>query len=315
MVSLFIFLAFVPSNYAQTIDSLSIFKGFNGIVLGKTTVKELQQSYPNSRVEKIDFSVRIVYIDSLGLEVHCQKEALKNEYWAYLINVSAACPFQSKEGIRIGLKYHEIERALPRVKSENSSRITNQIHKGRKEQSIWIHQDSTSVHFYSDAEKLGSSSFIIYRIEIRYLINSGPISRSSFAMMGMPRIEFSSDFKSFSPFAGFGFYTTYFITGNLGAEFRFAKDSFFIGPKAFLGIVAPLWPGVQLNFSAFVPIKNNEYDIILNPQLGTNLFYGILYLKAGYNFNLYNNFDIPNSFNLTLGINFPMNLSKFVENI
>jgi len=42
---------------------------------------------------------------------------------------------------------------------------------------------------------------------------------------------------------------------------------------------------------------------------------GFFYAQAGYNFNITNNFDIPDSFNLSIGIQLPLNMEKFVSNM
>lgn len=144
---------------------------------------------------------------------------------------------------------------------------------------------------------------------------SAQTARPTLAFMGLPRLEMSSDFQSFSLYGGYGFYTTYFVIGNIGYEARFSPDGFLNGPKASLGWTFVSQPGFQVTCSAFMPIKDKQVDVILNPQIGTNIFLGIFYLEGGYNFNLTRNTPIPDSFNMTLGMQIPLNIEKFVNNI
>lgn len=132
------------------------------------------------------------------------------------------------------------------------------------------------------------------------------------AFMGLPRLELSTDFQSISIYAGYGFYTTYFVTGNIGPEVRLAKNNFLIGPKASLGLVLPF---LQFSLSMYTPYKDNELAIILNPKIGTNLVIGIFYLEFGYNINLRSDVGIPNSLNMGIGVNIPLNIEKFIANI
>ncbi|MCC7454047.1 MAG: hypothetical protein IT222_07770 [Crocinitomix sp.] len=132
------------------------------------------------------------------------------------------------------------------------------------------------------------------------------------AFMGLPRFELSTDFQSTSIYAGYGFYTTYVVTGNIGPEVRFAKNNFLIGPKASMGLVLPF---LQFSLSMYAPFKDNELAIILNPKIGTNLVIGIFYLEFGYNINLRSDLGIPNSLNMGIGVNVPLNIEKFIANI
>mgnify|MGYP003544405845 CR=1 FL=1 len=136
------------------------------------------------------------------------------------------------------------------------------------------------------------------------------------AFMGLPKVEISTNFSSASIYGGYGFYTTYLITGNVGLEVNFDPgEKIVLGPKFSLGYVLIGEPGLNVQVSLWAPIKENQFDLVLNPQIGTGYFLGIFYLIGGYNFNLTRRTNFQDSFNLTLGMQIPLNIEKFVDNI
>lgn len=298
---------------SQESDSSSSIRNVHDIFLEETTLKQLKENYPNCRVEKPRYARRIVYIDSLGIKIYLQKEKFKHEYTAYNIILNENCPYKLIGGIGIGSTYDEIAEVFPSILTDHSSRLTGISSNQKTISLISIYQDSSQLTFYADGS-VKAPNFIVNQISLSHSNYTDPFRRSTLAFMGLPSAEFSSDFNSYSVFGGYGFYTTYFVTGKLGAEFRFSNDSFLLGPKATLGFCIPGFPGGQFSFSTYVPINNQSYDIILNPKIGISYLLGVFYFEFGYLHNVTRNFEIPSSINLTLGVQIPLNISKFVSN-
>jgi|SRR5690554_507125 len=300
---------------SQTDDSSSIFQGINKIFLDLTTLEDLKNSYSYYRIDKPRYPERVIYLNSLGIVVYCQKVKFRNEYIAKRIIITDKCEFKSKNGIGIESTHNEISEVYPVQTSLHSSRLLKSTNiEDKKITYFHLRMDSSNVRFISYGWK-NSENFTTDRIEIYSNEKTDPYTRPTMVFMGLPRIEYTTDFISHSIYAGFGFYTTYFITGNIGPEIRFNNNDLIIGPKASLGFWLPSIPGFQFNFKAFTPYRNNTYDLILNPQIGMHFPLGFFYAQAGYNFNITNNFDIPDSFNLSIGIQLPLNMEKFVSNM
>jgi len=315
LIVIVFFIFNIQSIKSQTNDSCSIFQGIDNIFLDLTTLEDLKKSYNFYRIDKPRYPERVIYLDSIGIIVYCQKVKFRNAYIAKRIIIKDNCEFKSKNDIGIESTHNEISEAYPVQTSLHSSRLLKSTNMEDKEITYFsISSDSSNVRFISYGRK-NSENFKTDQIELYSDNNTDPYTRPTLVFMGLPRLEYTTDFVSHSIYAGYGFYTTYFITGNIGPEIRFNNNNLMIGPKASLGFWLPSIPGFQFTFKAFTPFRNNTYDLILNPQLGMHFPLGFFYAQAGYNFNITNNFDIPDSFNLSIGIQLPLNMEKFVSNM
>ncbi|MEL6941669.1 MAG: hypothetical protein AAFO82_03300 [Bacteroidota bacterium] len=140
-----------------------------------------------------------------------------------------------------------------------------------------------------------------------------PTYKNRLVIEGLPKLEATSNFEFNSVYLGYGFYSSMMITGNIGVEIRFGDIQPKAYPKISFGYVH--LGRFQTQLSALFPIHEGSSDIVLNPQIGYGWFFNIIYILGGYNFNLTNNLDIKNSFNLTLGIQIPLNLERFLHKL
>ncbi|MBD3638249.1 MAG: hypothetical protein HUJ25_12930 [Crocinitomicaceae bacterium] len=154
--------------------SLSIFKGVGDILLELTTLEDVTDICPNCVIEKRrhnrtgitpKFVEKIVFFDSLGLEIHLQKQKHSKNYLVYHIRLKESCPCMTINGLGIGSTYNDVSKIHPTILTEHTNRLMRSVHKGKKRTFFKMGQNSVHVTFYSKGW-IESQSFVINEIQL-----------------------------------------------------------------------------------------------------------------------------------------------------